>query len=212
MTISKCFEYEQVIDAICDLDWKSITAEELMDVATIYYYFSIQFRENLQIARQLHPDDGKLVELEAGECNTDNLSPWPGVTEVGEKIDHDEFMRRLLELSPVDPSRRRSLDAIGQSYLVNIRSMTPETRAQSIASYEDTGLARVFNAILTARQWNNPSLQAFAHFLREHVRFDLDPELGHGAMARHLRPSDEILPLWTEFRRVFVEAVPRLAA
>jgi hypothetical protein len=204
LTISECFEYEQVIDAICDLDWKSISAEELMDVATIYYYFSIQFRENLQIARQLHPDDVKLAELEAGECNTDNLSPWPGVTKVGEKIDHDEFMRRLLELSPVDASRRRGLDAIGQSYLINIRSMTPQARAQSIASYEDTGLARVFNAILTARQWNNASLQAFAHFLREHVRFDLDPELGHGAMARHLRPNDDILPLWSEFRRVFV--------
>ena len=53
----------------------------------------------------------------------------------------------------------------------------------ALASYEDGGLERVFRAILTAQHWNDPVLQAFKHFLSEHIRFDSDPEQGHGALA-----------------------------
>jgi hypothetical protein len=205
-------QYEQVVESICDLNWEELTPDQLTSVAIIYYYFSIQFRENLQIARELYPDDGNLIALEAGECNTDNLSPWPGVALAGEKLDHDEFMRRLLELSPFDRDRRIALDAIGQRYLASTRALEPGVRAMSIASYEDRGLEKVFTAILTCRHWNSALLQAFRHFLREHVRFDEDPEQGHGALARHLAPDDRVLPLWVEFRRILVEAVPTLQA
>lgn len=182
-----------------------------MDVARIYYYFSIQFRENLQIACELYPEGEKLRELEEAECNTDNLSPWPGVAHAGEKIDHDEFMRRLLTLSPVDDGHRNTLDLIGQGYLQTIREMEPEARARSIASYEDGGLERVFRAVLRCRHWGSPSLRAFNHFLVEHIRFDSDAEHGHGALSRHLTPDDsQVLPLWSEFQRILVESVPGL--
>ena len=73
--------YTLSVDRICALNWSELTESESIDLAWAYYYFSIQFRENLAIARRLYPDDEKLVELEAGECMTDNLSPWPGVAE-----------------------------------------------------------------------------------------------------------------------------------
>ena len=44
----KGFAYEQVIDDICDLDWVSLTQEDLISVAWVYYYFSTQFRESLR--------------------------------------------------------------------------------------------------------------------------------------------------------------------
>ena len=75
------------------LDWGKLTEEDLIGVAWVYYYFSIQFRESLEIARQLYPADQQLQELDRGERNTDNLSPWPGVASVGERMNHDEFMR-----------------------------------------------------------------------------------------------------------------------
>jgi hypothetical protein len=182
-----------------------------LDIARIYYYFSIQFRENLQIARELYPDDEKLRQLEASECNTDNLSPWPGVVDAGEKVDHDEFMRRLLLLSPADDGRRHKLDLMGHAYLQSIRGMKPGARASSIASYEDGGLERVFRAILRCKYWEGPSLRAFKHFLVEHIRFDSDPEQGHGALSRHLTPHDsDVVPLWSEFHRMLVETVPAL--
>ena len=53
-------------------------------------------------------------------------------------------------------------------------------------------------------------LQAFKHFLTEHIRFDSDPEQGHGALCRHLTPNDRILPLWTAFKEILVEAAPGL--
>jgi hypothetical protein len=211
LQISNCSKSEGIIVAICGFNWAGLTQAELSDVARVYYYFSVQFRENLQIARDLYPDDRKLRELEAAECNTDNLSPWPGVVSAGEKIDHDEFMRRLLTLAPVDEGHRETLDQMGQAYLRTIRKIEREARAQSIASYEDGGLERVFRAFLKCRHWSTPLLQAFKHFLMEHIKFDSDPEHGHGALSRHLKPDDcKILPFWSEFQGVLVGSVPGL--
>ncbi|MGD0429609.1 MAG: hypothetical protein ABSA58_00835, partial [Acetobacteraceae bacterium] len=57
---------------------------------------------------------------------------------------------------------------------------------------------------------DNIALKAFRHFLSEHIRFDSDPDEGHGALSRHLRPDDRILPLWTAFARLLVDFVPTL--
>jgi len=204
------FGFERVIDEICGLNWTELTEDDLVSVAWAYYYFSMQFRECLETARKLFPDDERLLELDRGERNTDNLSPWPGVAAPGEKMNHDEFMRRTLALRVIPESRRRDLTAIGQRYLSKVRAMDRNTRAMALASYEDGGLEKVFGAILTSRKWNGPLLRAFKHFLSEHIRFDSDPNQGHGALCRHLTPDDRILPLWVEFKEMLIAATPQL--
>jgi hypothetical protein len=206
----KALVYKRVIDDICDLDWGKLTEEDLIGVAWVYYYFSIQFRESLEIARQLYPDDQQLQELDRGERNTDNLSPWPGVASVGERMNHDEFMRRTLGLSKISGRRQRSLESIGEAYLTMVRAIDRKIRALALASYEDGGLESVFRAIVMAPKWDDPLLQAFKHFLVEHIKFDSDPEQGHGALCRHLPPDDRVAPLWDEFRQMLVRAAPRL--
>ncbi len=206
------FAFKNAIDDICNLDWDHLSNADVVNVAWAYYYFSTQFRENLEIARKLLPDDERLKDLEKGERDTDNLSPWPGVAATGEKMHHDEFMRRTLNLSPLSPERRRALELMGQSYLSYARSMDDTTRAMSIASYEDGGLEAVFKSILRAPNWDGPLLGAFHHFLIEHIRFDSDPDGGHGALCRHLDPDDRILPLWCAFREILIEAAPSLKA
>jgi hypothetical protein len=205
------FDYEQVIDEICQLNWNNLTQADLIGVAWVYYHFSVQFRECLEIARNLYPDDQQLLELDRGERDTDNLSPWPGVASVGERMHHDEFMRRTLALTAIPEERRLKLQAIGQSYLTKVRAIAPNSRALALASYEDGGLESVFRSILTAQHWEGPLLQAFKHFLAEHIRFDSDPDQGHGALCRHLPPDDRVLPLWAEFKKMLIEAVPHLA-
>ena len=74
---------------------------------------------------------------------------------------------------------------------------------------EDGGL-EVFRATLTAQHWTGPLQQAFKHFLTEHIRFDSDPNQGHGGFCRHLTPDDRVLPLWTAFKHLLIEAAPRL--
>lgn len=202
------FAFPAVIDDICGLPWQTLDSDEVMAVAKAYYYFSIQFRENLEIACRLHPTDAKLQELREGECATDNLSPWPGVTAPGEKLDHDEFMRRLLAFDAID--RNEYLTTIGQAYLARTRELDDLARATSIASYEDGGLTRVFEAILRAPVWHGAAADAFKFFLEEHIRFDSDDNGGHGALARHLTPDDRVLPLWVAFRELLLAAVPRL--
>ncbi len=211
MEVTEVYRLESAVDDICRLKWNRLEEDDLVSVAWAYYYFSIQFRENLEIARSLYLDDNMLRQLEEEECNTANLSPWPGVADVDERMNHDEFMSRLLRLSPIDDSRRIVLGEIGQDYLHTTRSISPAARALSIASYEDGGLERLFKAILRSSHWNGPLLQAFRHFLTEHIRFDSDPGQGHGALSRHLAPDDRVLPLWDAAKRLFVEAVPSLA-
>ena len=202
--------YEDVIHEVCNLRWSKLSQQDLVYAAWAYYYFSIQFRENLEFACSIHPDDEMLRHLREEECNTSNLSPYLGVAEAGEKMNHDEFMRRSLQLSPITESKQSELEEVGEAYLREIRAMSPAVRAASIASYEDGGLERVFNAILQAVHWNTPLLQAFRHFLVEHIRFDSDPEQGHGALSRHLAPNNDIAPLWAAFRNLFLKAVPNL--
>jgi hypothetical protein len=80
-----------------------------------------------------------------------------------------------------------------------------------LSSYEDGGLEAVFRAILTAPDWNEPSLGAFKHFLVEHIKLD-SGEDSHGSLARHLVADDRILPLWEGFRHLLVAAAPSLQA
>ena len=107
---------------------------------------------------------------------------------------------------------RERLEKLGRAYLAEVRKLDPETRVLSLPSYEDGGLEKVFRAILHAPDWDEPSLRAFQHFLVGHIRLDSDPEAGHGSLCRHLAPDDRILPLWSAFRNLLVEAAPRLAS
>lgn len=203
------FAFESVIDGICAMPWERLSGDDILCVAKAYYFFSIQFRENLEIACGLRPRDANLQSLRQGECDTDNLSPYPGVAAPGERLDHDEFMKRLLTMQPLDADS--FIDNLGRAYLGRMRDMAPMARATSIASYEDGGLSRVFAAMLRAPDWQGPGQQAFRFFLEQHIRFDTDDDGGHGSLSRHLPLSDSILPLWTAFAELLVGAVPRLS-
>jgi hypothetical protein len=126
-------------------------------------------------------------------------------------MNHDELMRRTLVLARIPEIGRMALAAMGNDYLKKARAIDRGTRALALATYEDGGLERVFRAILTAQHWTGPLQQAFKHFLTEHIRFDSDPDQGHGALCRHLTPDDRVLPLWTLFKHMLTEAAPRLA-
>lgn len=204
------YSYTGVIAEICAMNWPGLDEAEMTAVAWGYYFFSVQFRESLQIARALFPADQNLRNLEAEECDTSNLSPWPGIARVGEKMNHDEFMRRVLTLAPVQPPQRLAFEHYGERYLGAVRGMDAMTRTLGIASYEDGGLEQVFRAMLTSRQSTSPLLRGFRHFLAEHVKFDSDASQGHGAMTRHLRPDDRILPLWTGFKNILIQFAPGL--
>jgi hypothetical protein len=204
------FKFVEIVERINDMSWQELGNREMLSVAAAYYYFSVQFRENLQIACWLYPNDWKLRALHEEECATDNLSPWPGVAEVGEKLDHDEFVRRSLLLEPLD--RTDHLRRAGLAYLETIRGVDALARAKSIASYEDGGLSTVFLAMLRAPRWEGGALQAFRFFLEQHIRFDTADGGGHGSLSRHLLPDDSIAPLWQAFEDLLINAAPRLAA
>lgn len=200
--------YQSVIDSIDQMNWEGLTSNDIMRVAKAYYYFSVQFRENLETACALYPSD-KLLDLWYDECATPNLSPWPMVAERDERMDHDEFMRRLLQLHAIGSDE--ALTRAGEAYLTKVRKIDDRVRAASIASYEDGGLYTVFTAMLRCRNWEGRGQRAFRFFLRAHVGFD-SGEGGHGSLCNHLAVDDSILPLWMAFRDLLVYACPRLTA
>ncbi len=204
------FPGEQLIADICGLDWLNANPEDMTSVAWAYYYFSVQFRENLEIACELFPDDLNLRRLKLEECNTSNLSPFPGVAAAGEKLDHDEFMRRTLLLSPVPETVGDKFAYLGNKYLKEMRRLDPMLRAMSIVSYEDGGLESVFRAMLTSPAYDTALLNAFRFFMAEHIRFDSDPLQGHGALSRHIGIDDRVDVVWTAFRQLFIDFAPGL--
>ena len=109
LKVQSTLQFEGVIDEICRLNWPNLREDDLVSVAWVYYYFSVHFGECLEIARKLYPDDDRLLELDRGERDTDNLSPWPGVAAAGERMNHDEFMRRTLA-SYEDQGKRSTID------------------------------------------------------------------------------------------------------
>src|ERR1700733_6380329 len=121
------FAFEAIIDDISGMAWEDLTDFELLRVIKAYYYFSIQFRENLEIACRRYPEDVNLKALYLGECNTDNLSPWPEIVGNGGKINHDEFLRRLLGLQTI--AYDNDLEEAGTSYLKEIRQTDNAIRA-----------------------------------------------------------------------------------
>lgn len=203
--------FPSVIQDICRLRWEYLERDDMIAIAWAYYHFSVQFRENLEIAVARHPGDEKLAQLRHEECDTDNLSPWFRVAAPGERMNHDEYMRRTLELEPIGPEEATRLKALGNDYLDEMRRVSPEARAASIASYEDGGLESVFRAILTFGEWEGALLKSFEHFLVSHVQFDSDPDQGHGALSRHMVVDDNILPCWLGFHRLLLCAAPALA-
>jgi len=203
------FAFERVVNQICWMPWEKISNHDVLKIAKAYYYFSVQFRENLAIACVLHPQDANLRKLYQEECHTDNLSPFPGITAIGEKINHDEFMERLLLIQTID--KADIIEEAGEMYLGKVREIDDSIRARSIASYEDGGLSSVFSAMLRAPRWQGAGQEAFRFFLEQHISFDTDADEGHGALSRHLKLDDDILPLWTEFKELMTIAVPILA-
>ena len=208
-SLSPMNRYMDVIGEIEGFRWSELSRDELMGACAAYYYFSVQFVQAVDIACELYPSDAKLDELRHGECDTDNLSPYPGVAKPGEKMNHDEFMRRTVAMSSLPGDERSRIEALGRAYLTEVNQFDAVTRAMSLSSYEDGGLERVFGAMLTAKNWDEPSLGAFRHFLVEHIRLDSGE---HGGLCRHLVADDRILPLWEAFRDILVAAAPRLAA
>ncbi len=203
--------YHTIVEEITHFPWADLKASEITAVAWAYYYFSVQFRENLEATQSLYPEDPQLQILVIEECNTANLSPWSGVAAPSERMDHDEFMRRSLMLSPLDADQQALIKQAGANYLDAVRAVDTSVKAMSIASYECGGLEAVFRAILQAKEWNTPLLAAFQHFLGKHIEFDSEPTEGHGALIRHIVPDDRVRPLWLEFRDLLLRVVPRLS-
>ncbi len=201
--------YQSTIEEIANLDWSHLSCEELTAACYAYYFFSVQFVQCVDIACDLYPTDANLMALRDGECDTDNLSPYPGIAEVGERMNHDEFMWRVCVMTAIESSEQERVKQLGLLYLTEVSTHDALTRAMSLSSYEDGGLETVFRAILQAPSWNTLALGAFRHFLVEHIRLDSGE---HGGLCRHLVADERIAPLWVAFRNLLVGAAPRLVS
>ena len=106
--------YRAVISDMCNLKWRPLARDGLIDVAWAYYYFSTHFRECMEAALERYPEDEKLVELDHGERDTDNLSPWPGVAEARRETGSRGVHAPDLTLTPIAGGQTRKASGAGQ--------------------------------------------------------------------------------------------------
>ena len=89
MKLTNVQRYRLIVEDIARLQWDILSQEELRAIACAYYYFSIQFREGLELACELNPwDERGSWNCARGEVDTDNLSPFPNIAVAGERMDH----------------------------------------------------------------------------------------------------------------------------
>jgi hypothetical protein len=65
--------------------------------------------------------------------------------------------------------------------------------------------------MLKSADYDHVVVKGFRFFLSEHIRFDSDPEAGHGSLSRHLALDDRVAELWLLFKDLLLEINPRLA-
>ena len=99
MSMTVEHRYKQVVQQIADLGWSVLSRDDLSCVQWAYYYFSVQFRESLEIACRLFDTDERLARLKREECDTANLSPFPGIALPGERMNHDNCANAASEVA-----------------------------------------------------------------------------------------------------------------
>ena len=54
---------DQAVANIVNRDWRNLSEAEMVSATWAYYFFSVQFRENLEIATDFFPEDNNLRKL-----------------------------------------------------------------------------------------------------------------------------------------------------
>ncbi len=201
--------------AVCEIaamNWVALSPDERVDVAWTTYFFSVQCRESLNAALQVHPDHEGLKHYAQAVCQTTNLSPWTGVASPGEAMHHDEFLRRVLTREPVCQERRARLQRLGAAYLVTTRGLNAPVKAMGVLSYLTGGLDAVYRTIQSTAQGEGELMRGFRYFLTEHVRLvhASQAELPSASSAGS-NDGDSAGLMWTAFRDLLLQTVPSLS-
>tara|TARA_B100001989_G_C24540621_1_gene467343 strand:- start:1554 stop:2237 length:684 start_codon:yes stop_codon:yes gene_type:complete len=204
MGLSDCFQASSGVERICNLGWEDLSENQVKRALHGFYFFSQKFVDNLRTASNLYPEDDGIKSLMQEELNTDNLSPYNGVADEGEAMDHDVFLRRVIQISGLSEEENEELFTKGKQYLEAMDQMPPEAQLQCLVSCEDGGAIQMYSSVLKAQVLDSedPALQAFKHFLQKHVEFDNEEgaEAGHGTLVRKFEMEDKhIGPFWNHF-------------
>lgn len=211
MGLSECFQANSAINRVCDIGWETLNEQQMTSAVWMFYFRSVQFRENLEAAIRLHPDNQNLRTLTEEELHTNNLSPYNGIAAEGEYLDHDTFLKRIIETHPIPPEKRQYLENLGKEYLDSMTKMPDEIKAMCLVSSEDGGSSKIYTNILTSPQncWKSNGMQAFRHFLQKHVEFDSTEgeDTGHGMLVRKLGIDDRVAPMLDKFADCLEDAI-----
>ncbi len=177
--------HKNVIDEIKQLRWERLSASELQVLTILAAYAAREFAESLRIALRLYPESSELREMASGELETSNLQ----FGDYSQPGDHANFLWHFINkhnLTELHPEAVRA----GETYLAKVRELPDEIRAMSIISRERE-LPQIFERILEARDWSMPILEAFHHYLKEHIRLD-SMEGGHADLLSSFIVTNEI--------------------
>jgi hypothetical protein len=186
----------KIVERIQSLPWERLETRHLISLMQISRASAIEFAEALRITLSHYPDNQGLLEMAAGELQTDNLK-FGGYNRRG---DHSEFLSFFLQgISP-----NKEIESLTFSYQHSCSILTPGIRIASILSREED-LPSIFARLLLAKGWNEignlnkveqKALMAFRYYLETHIMLDTQEETGHAALLESITPPADAAPFW----------------
>ena len=177
--------YQELVKEIRDLRWDSLDQNELQQLMVLSAYSALEFSESLRFTLQRNPNNHALEEMAREELKTDNLS----FGDYNLRGDHAEFLWHFINKNSL-LERYPSLRQVGEKYMTEVRSLSPETRVMSIVSRERE-LPGIFARILTAPQWGEVGLPEYKYYLERHIALD-SAEGGHADMLANMLVDDSV--------------------
>lgn len=181
--------YKQKVEEIRSLQWEVLSSQELQTLMILSAYAAREFAESLRIAIKLHPRSKKLGEMAKGELETSNLQ-FGGYTSTG---DHADFLWHSIRTHQLEIPLQ--VYQAGETYLERVRALPPHVRASSIFSRE-IELPKIFERVLSAKDWNAKGLDSFRYYLEKHIELDSEKG-GHADLVHHLKIDERVIDFYS---------------
>lgn len=190
-------EYKAVVQELRAFPWGRLGP---YDIVRLSFGNAEEFASSLAVTVALYRSDSDVLEMAAGELDTDNLQ----YEDYDRKGNHSAFLEHFLAKYRID--RNPIVAQALRRYNEFMSSLTSEQIAMTIFSRESE-LSKIFERILEAHDWKMLGLDWFAYYLRRHIELD-SAEGGHADLTKKYPLDDQVLlKYWTArlelYRTVF---------
>jgi len=195
-------KYKEIVKKIKNLNWDSLSEEDLQKMMILSAYSAVEFAESLRITLEHNDSNEALKEMAEEELKTDTLS----FGDYDIKGDHSEFLWHFIKKYGL-MEKYGSMKEAGEEYIEKVKRLSPKVRIMSIVSREQE-LPEIFKEILSAKSWDAEGLPEYKYYMDEHIELDSGEE-GHAEKLKEF-VIDESVAEFYAIRLEMYKSIPKL--